>query len=94
MISRQYIQDNETTYQQQIKELRDSVNFFVNKSQRLEKENQKLKEQLKTSEKARKEAMEILEESYDFIDENYNKYFIDVYELRNKLSLDTDKGNK
>lgn len=35
MISRQYIQDNETTYQQQIKELRDSVNFFVNKSQRL-----------------------------------------------------------
>ena len=51
-----------------------------------------LKEQLELSEKARKESLELLEKSYDFIDEDYNKDLIDIYEIINKLSLDIDKG--
>ncbi len=51
-----------------------------------------LKMKLEASEKARKESLELLEKSYDFIDGDYNKDLIDIYEIINKLSLDIDKG--
>lgn len=67
------------------------IGVFIEK---LIKENQQLKEKLEANEKARKESLELLEKSYDFIDEDYNKDLIDIYELINKLSLDIDKGAK
>lgn len=63
MLSRKYIQESEKEYEYMISELKEKVRFFTNESQRLEKENKKLKEQLERSEKARKEAIEYLNNS-------------------------------
>ena len=44
MTDRNYIKEQEQVYEKQIKELKEQVKFFTNKSQRLDKENQQLKE--------------------------------------------------
>ena len=44
MLSMEFIKSEERTYQQEIKDLEQQVNFYRNKSQRLEKENKKLKD--------------------------------------------------
>lgn len=44
MLSMKFIKSEERTYQQEIKDLEQQVNFYRNKSQRLEKENKKLKD--------------------------------------------------
>lgn len=60
--------------------------------EKLYEENQQLKEQLKTSEKARKEAIELIKELYDNTDDP-TCYDIDKDEKERLLQiLDIDKG--
>ena len=47
MTDRNYIKEQEQVYEKQIKELKEQVKFFTNKSQRLDKENQQLEEKIK-----------------------------------------------
>ena len=55
-------------------------------------ENKQLKEQLKTSEKARKEAIEYVKKTSGY-DNPYNDTFLNTYAVDNLLEiLDIDKG--
>ena len=60
--------------------------------EKMQKENKKLKEQLETSERARKEAIELIKELYDNTDDT-TCYDIDKDEKERLLQiLDIDKG--
>lgn len=72
-------------------QLRKDIDYYKNYNKRLKKENQQLKEQLESSEKARKEAIEFIN---DKSDKGYNFGWIlqneEIYKLLE--ILDIDKG--
>lgn len=81
---------------EQLQQKENEIKELCKKIKVNEKSRRKMQKSLmgkvQKSEKTREEALELLEKSYDFIDEDYNKDLIDIYELINKLSLDIDKG--
>ena len=69
-----------------------STEFIVSDYFIIKEENQQLKEQLKTSERARKEAVDYIKELYDNTDDT-TCYDIDKNEKERLLQiLDIDKG--
>ena len=81
-----------TTEESMIVELYDNYIELISKINNLQQENQKLKEQLEASERARKEAIELIKELYDNTDDT-TCYDIDKDEKERLLQiLDIDKG--